>query len=372
MKKQRAINIELLRVLSMLMVVAIHLFTKTGVLQELSVNSPVYYMSWILYALCMTGVNCFVLISGYFLVDASFKFEKLITLYLQVLFYSVVMAVVTRYLLHLEPVSGFSKVLLPVTSREYWFISVYIGLYVLSPFVNIFVRSLDERMFKGLLIVLGILFSVIPTFLHAENWLEEGGAYGIAWFVFLYLTGAYIKKYYKINSGAKTGWLYLLMIMLLPLSKFGIMLAGAVTGLIGWDKVLKISEVFYCFHATPVLFASVLIFVWFLRKNNIPAWLGRIVTVLSPLTFGVYLIHNNRNFSHYLFEDVLGIDYRLVERGNIVVVIGMLLLVFFGCAAIEWVRQQLFKVMKADVLALKAAKVCRRVCERIVPAGEEK
>ena len=106
MRKQRMANIELLRNISMLMVLAIHLFTKTSVLWKMDPKQPVYAVSWLLYGLCMTGVNCYVIISGYFLSESHFKLERLLKIYVQVLFYSVTISLVAKYVFGLEMVSS--------------------------------------------------------------------------------------------------------------------------------------------------------------------------------------------------------------------------------------------------------------------------
>lgn len=345
----RKTNMELLRCLSMVMVVAIHLFTKTSVLWEVSVDSPAYYASWILYGLCMTSVNCFVLITGYFMVNAEFKCEKLLRIYAQVLFYSIAIALIVKYVLHLELSTGWLKAVLPITRREYWFATVYLGLYILSPFMNILIRNLDRRIFMRLLLILGVLFSVIPQFLYANNWLEDGGAYGIVWFIFLYLIGAYIRKYHDIIADRKYGWYYLVAIAVIPISKFAIMLVGNRLHILEPEKVLKVSEVFYQFNAVPALLASVFLFLCFARMKESFGKTDRVIAWGGSLSFGVYLIHDNPNLSHFLWEK-LKISYWLAENGNVMIVLLLLLAVYIVCSLIEWLRQQLFKCFRIDRL----------------------
>lgn len=354
MKNQRMANIELLRNISMFMVIAIHLFTKTSVLWNMDPKQPVYAVSWLLYGLCMTGVNCYVIISGYFLCDSNFKLEKLLKIYIQVLFYSVTIALIAKYALGLEMFSSWLSVFLPITNREYWFATVYIGMYCLTPFLNLFVKALTQRQFQSLLAVLSVFFSIIPTFLHADSWLEDGGAYGIVWFVFLYFVGAYIKMYYKDNAHKRVWLLYTCAILLVPVSKFVIMLAGSLQDHIGMDKVLRISEILYSFNSVPALCASVLLFIGFLQLEIKNGRLITMINLLSGTTFGIYLIHNNRNISHFLWEGVR-IDYWLAERGNILIIILILFMVFIVCGLIESIRKLLFKVTRLDPAISKLA-----------------
>ena len=364
MKNQRMANIELLRNISMFMVIAIHLFTKTSVLWNMEPKRPAYAISWLLYGLCMTGVNCYVIISGYFLSESKFKLEKLLKIYIQVLFYSVTAALIAKFVLGLEMESSLISVLLPITNREYWFATVYIGLYCLMPFLNFFIKALNRKQFQGLLAVLTVLFCIIPTVFHADSWLEDGGAYGIVWFVFLYFIGAYIKLYNK-DECRKSVWLwYAGVILLIPVSKLAIMLAGSFQNIVGADKISRISEVFYRFNSIPALCASVLLFAGFLQLKIVRPGLVYLINLASGTTFGIYLIHNNRNISHYLWERVVRVDYWLVERENVLMIVLILCIVFVICGMTEGIRKLLFKMLRLDLAVSKAAALLESLFRR--------
>lgn len=359
--QKRNSNIELLRVISMFMVILIHLMTKTSVLWEMRTDQPVYYISWLLYAFCMTGVNCYVLISGYFGAESEFRLDKLIRIYFQVLFYSIGIAAVMR-ICHLDLKCGWLNILLPVTRREYWFATVYIGLYCLTPFLNLAIKHTSEKQLRQLLLILGVLFSVIPTFLHADSWLEDGGAYGIVWFVFLYLMGGYFKKYYA-DGQKKSGLYYLVSILILPVSKIIVLLIGKIeliNSFLQEDAICKISELLYCFNSLPALCASVFLFLFFCSVRIENGKISKAVNFAGSLTFGIYLIHNNRNLAHYLWEGTR-INYWLTEKENILMIIGIWIAVFIVCGAIEWIRQRLFALLKINKLAVRLADFINRI-----------
>lgn len=356
MKNQRMANIELLRNISMFMVLAIHLFTKTSVLWEMNPKQPVYGISWFLYGLCMTGVNCYVIISGYFLSDSNFRLGKLLKIYVQVWFYSVIISLIAKFILGLEMESGWLAVFLPITNREYWFATVYLGLYCLMPFLNILVKTLTQKQFQSLLAVLCVLFSIIPTFFHADNWLEDGGAYGIVWFIFLYFVGAYIKMYYTNNMQKRVWLLYMGFILLIPISKLAVLIIGSLQNLIATDKIYRISEVFYNFNSVPALCASVLLVIGFLQLKIDNRKIASVINFASGMTFGIYLIHNNKNISHFLWNE-LRINYWLVERENILIILLILCMVFAACSAIEGIRKLLFKVLRLDQMIGRTAEL---------------
>ena len=83
-KKERMANLEVLRCVAMMMVVVLHYLGKGGLLPDLTVPLSVQDMAaWLLEAFCIVAVNVYMMISGYFLCESSFKLSRLLTLWLQ-------------------------------------------------------------------------------------------------------------------------------------------------------------------------------------------------------------------------------------------------------------------------------------------------
>ena len=82
-KQSRQSNFEFLRILSIAMIVAFHsiYFTKFSFGNEISTNKLLYD---VLYYCGELGVNCFILIGGYFLPVATFRWKKLALMILQI------------------------------------------------------------------------------------------------------------------------------------------------------------------------------------------------------------------------------------------------------------------------------------------------
>ena len=70
--KQRLSNIELLRIISMLMIIMLHLLSFGGMLNTYNTISAKAIFIWLMESLSFVAVNCYVIISGYFLVDSNF------------------------------------------------------------------------------------------------------------------------------------------------------------------------------------------------------------------------------------------------------------------------------------------------------------
>lgn len=74
--KVRNPNIELLRIVSMLMIVILHFLMHGQILKWSAFGSKEYAIYWMIEAFVFVSVNAFVLISGYFLCLSEFKSFK--------------------------------------------------------------------------------------------------------------------------------------------------------------------------------------------------------------------------------------------------------------------------------------------------------
>lgn len=189
---QRESNFELLRITCMLFIVWGHLmmaFPGRESVSELNYLGTHFFRSFTVIA-----VNVFVLISGYF--SISFKQSRVLKLGEQTWFYSVILFVFAVFIgwHEVQPVKDIAY-LVPVLSKQYWFITIYIILYFLSPILNKMSLSLPEKDFKSILVIGFFLIYVWHTIGFIFNFglpMEDAG-YGIPNFIYLYLLGRYLR-----------------------------------------------------------------------------------------------------------------------------------------------------------------------------------
>ena len=198
-KQNRQSNFEILRILSMLMIIAFHsvwhykLFIGSC---EFSANK---LLNDILYYGGELGVNCFALISGYFLTTTNFKWKKLISMILQIYFYFYFCRIALIFFTTAPlDVYDFSSWFFPVLQGQYWFISAYIFAYILTPFLQKLIFAMNRREFEFLICSQFLIWSFFPTiFLTTVGKTTENMIFynRYVWIIFLYLVGAYIKLY---------------------------------------------------------------------------------------------------------------------------------------------------------------------------------
>lgn len=343
-KKQ--INLELLRILSMLMIVTLHFLGHGNVLLTVQPNTLSYYFAWTIEGICYISVNCYILISGYFLVDSHFKLKKFLNLIIQVFFYSILIYILLCLLgaIRFSPLS-LLKAFTPTLSGEYWFVTVYVGMYILCPFINILIHNMNQKQHMYCIILSVALFSIHPSLLFYSQGLNFGGGTGIVWFLVLYLIAAYIKKYHKPNFRPRSYIiLYIIFSALVPISKFTLELCSKQTNInISNNGILsKLINNIYQYNSFFVLCGSVLIFLVFLNIKN--DFLSKKILYVSPLCFGIYLIHDNNNIRPLLWGLINPSLY--TEKWFFPLLLFLVvILIFIFCAFIEVIRIKFFTLI---------------------------
>ena len=94
----RNYGLDSLRLLSMFMVTLLHVLGQGGVLKSTTPLSINYEVAWLLEIAAFCAVNCYVLISGYVSIDSTPKALNIVLLWLQVLFYSLVVTLLFTFL----------------------------------------------------------------------------------------------------------------------------------------------------------------------------------------------------------------------------------------------------------------------------------
>jgi hypothetical protein len=146
------------------------------------------------------GDVCFVLISGYFMVYSRFTLRKLVKLVAQTWFYSVILGLLSVFVLFPEKtvtVKSFLKIFVPVSTDGYWFVTIYVVLMLISPLLNLLIANMSREIHRNVLIGATVMWSVLPTCFGSISF----GYSRLGWFVALYFFAAYIRKYVDMESG---------------------------------------------------------------------------------------------------------------------------------------------------------------------------
>lgn len=181
---RRNSSFELLRILSMLMILLLHA-------NFFTFNAPeghtfVAFLRCYSESVTLIAVNVFVLITGWF--GTSFSFKKVLSLIFQVTFailpVSLILILSGKYQFNIK---GFNFL-------NYWYINAYIGLLIFTPILNVAISRLTRKQLKVFLISFYIVFA-LSDFLLSVQGLGLIGGYSVIWFIFLYVFARYIRTY---------------------------------------------------------------------------------------------------------------------------------------------------------------------------------
>jgi len=346
MAAERKYNLDLLRILSMVFVVCLHYLGVGGAyyniydgdLSQITLN---FAAASAIEALAIVGVNCFVLISGYFLITSSFKPKKILDLYLNTIFYTLIFFVLNVIFFGF----GFSEMIgsvLPILMSTYWFITVYIALYLVSPYINKLCENMTQKQHLTLIIILVCIFSVWKSILPIAETIDTRKGYSLTWFIVLYLIGAYVRKY-NLQLFKRNGF-NLLAYFLISLASACVKLMAIVAS----TKISMLAEgqnLFYHYDSITVLSASVFLFVFFSRLNVGSPKVGRVIGFVAPSVFSVYIIHENFLWRERLWNGLLRAETMKESPLFILHLIGCVALVFVACILIDQIRRYLFKIV---------------------------
>ncbi len=343
-KPKRNYGVDFLRIISMCMVVILHVVNHGGTQASFAFNSAGFYATYALEAFAICAVNVFALITGYVNCENSFRFNKVIKFWAQVAFYSVLiyLAFVATKVITFD-VNTFLYTFLPITNNNDWFSQTYIFLMIFMPFYNFLVAKMGKRKHLILIIVSAFLFTIVA--LLFQNVWQLNSGYGVVWLTCLYFIGAYFKKYgfFKI----KNYW-YLISYVAFSLL-IVISLAGIGNLMLKIRNDTSFSEIFYSYLSPLVLAQSVCLLAFFANLEFKNKKFIAVTKFVTPLVFGVYLIHDNPLVRYNLITKTVFIaNYSPILI--ILLILAVAIGIFIACAIVEYLRQLFFKYAKINWL----------------------
>lgn len=273
---KREANIELLRIVLMIMIISYHFFS-FYIQGTYSSNQSLFFTKLLFTSATAMAVDCFVFISGFY--GLKFKLKQVVSLTLQAIFYSYIcFAILVFTKPDLININFFFKYLFPISSSVWWFITTYILLYFLAPFLNSGIKILSKTQFQILLV--GFLF--LNCFSNFFFDLEMAGH--LVNFIFIYLLARFM-NIYKITVRHS-----LILYILIVILTFFVNMVMSIQLEKAALTASRYSSIFCILSATCLFFTF--------KRINIKS---NIVLKIAPLCLGVYLFH----FNYYIWNMVI-------------------------------------------------------------------
>lgn len=339
LQPKRQTNLELLRIIAMLLIIVHHYVVNSELLSEggpvyAAATSPTSLVLLCLGAFGKTAINCFVLITGYFMCVSSISAKKFAKLYLEVVFYRVVISGI----FWLSGYAPFSLLELfhcvfPMAEIKTNFAPAFLVFFLFLPFLKLLTEKLTQKQHFYLLLLSCFVYVFMGTVKHffivSMNYLT--------WFCVLFLVASYIRLYPNriFDSARIWGICSLIGVMVCIGSVLVCTYVGERTG-------MALSYLFVVDSNTFLAFFTGLSGFLFFKNVRIPHCPS--INTLAGSCFGIFLIHaNSETMRRWLWVDVLNNAGMYASPWLPLHILGSVLAIFFLCAGIDLLRRQLLE-----------------------------
>lgn len=288
----RKSNFELLRIVAMFMIVVSH-YVVHGIMsfntEYLNENVPVINKLLVI-AIGQWGsisVTLFFMLTGFFLCRS--ENAKCFRVLFQTMFYAcflflvfIVRKFVWGGLMNSGIISLFSLILLPLSSNQWWFVTSYVLLIFMTPYINHFVGTMKKKKFAYV-----VLFSICiwQTFGFILSNFKANAYYDIQRAICFYLLGVFANLHIE-RPTRKRIWL-LVAVLIWGISAFARYIFLCIPSenricfaLFGMGRILIRAWI------EPLIAFCIFMFFYSIDIGSI-----KIINIISACTFGVYLIH---------------------------------------------------------------------------------
>ena len=334
-RKVRDSNLKLYRIIVMLLIVAHHYVVNSGLLDVMPQSSTELLpppKSLFVYWFGMwgkTGINCFVLITGYFMCTSSITVRKFLKLLLEIEFYKIIIYASFCLIGYNEfTVKDTLLALLPVRYVGDNFAGCFLLFYLCIPFLNILIRNLDKKQHLLLIALCLTIYTLFGTWPGTRVYMNY-----VSWFCVLFIIASYIRKYGIPLDKIHIGWggLTLLLIAVSMLS---------VPATIYVNSIFHSSMFPYRWVSDSNTFFALAVGVCsFMYFKNLKVEYSPFINTVATSTFGVLLIHaNSDTMRQWLWHDVLdNVGWYLSDYIYVHAVLSVIA-VFVICATIDYIR----------------------------------
>ena len=329
-------GIDVLRVVSMLMVVILHVNMRGGILNNTTdINHEV---SLLIEAFSLCAVNVFAMLSVFLNCGKPLKYKKIIFLWRDIVIYSIVILMV--FLIIDRDIVGCEELLnafFPILTGAYWYYSSYMIMVITIPCLNAGIESLSKNTCKMCILLMVCLLSVSSFVGDIDAFVINKG-YSPLWLMTMYLIGAYYRRYgFPIKHKVLTGILiYASGSGATWLSHY--IIRSVLTRLIVSSRGDEL--MLYSYTSPMIVIAALGLLIAF---SSITITKGiDVFKAIAPLCTSVYIIHMNPLVKEYFLSDRFAVFASYSVFGMLSAMLGVSLLIMVICLFIDYLRRKIF------------------------------
>ena len=306
MQSNRKTGLDLLKIIATLMVVILHLdgYSLSFHGEEtFSFSVLIGYFS--LEGIAYPAVLLFVLAGSWFMIDHVNPIRQISYIWCQTWLVAVIGLIGYILFIHNIPdIIGGVSCLLHFLGRAYWFVTEYIILIILAPYLNRLIDMHDTKELLFITVICGCIISIFPTLLPFFPWNQDNS--NIGQFILLYFIAASIKRMQENNNGGivHRKWIWFLTWIL---NTIILILSATVIHIIRPEHELY----FYRYNSPFVILEAVALFIIFVNIDIKSRFIRKTIEWVQRSSLVVYMIH-----MHPLFK-VKYDEWRLLQYINV-------------------------------------------------------
>ena len=362
-QNKRDSNIELLRVICMLGLVAHHISIHGGTIffDGVGINK---WISLFVLSFGKIAFSCFVAMSTWYLVKSNFKASRFIKVWLEVLFYNLLMFYATWSI-----PTGYNEgvgermligSLLPITGNSHGYASAYLLYYLILPVLKIVSDNINKR--QNIFIIAFLAFTQVasPVIAFVTRYTQNTQAEFLLFILFFFIS-RYLRYYpIKLQSNNK-------MLLVALISIFAVIWGLRIINAYFPEKSI-LEFIIFAFSNDEFSIGFILSgYILFLLFYNMRIPYNRYINMLATTTLGVLLIHDSNLFRKTLWLEIIKVpawsDYSPLRFTFYLVFYTVA--VFAVCVLIDLLRQ----LIEKPVLN---SKPCKYIAERLDSVFVEK
>lgn len=321
-RTDRSSNIELLRIVAMYMIIVHHGITHSGIMGNCSVVND--QIAGVLVIGGKLGVNVFVIISSYFLIDQKFRSRGIFRIWSQSLLYGILIwTLCVIFKIGNTPITALFRACFPVVGELNWYVTTFIMFLILVPIMRCFVDNATKRALFGRVCILMVAFCFIPTIMLTDIFGNN-----LIWFCCIFFIVAYLKRYCTLFN--RSGWKIVGIF-----SFFAIVLMDSALKVGGYFFPRLSSKTLFFANQVNNLFLVLLAFSLFYLFLSMDIGTSSIINSASACTFGIFLIHTVAPIKKDWLWIVCNIRKYTFSSYFVFYLLGLLLLVFTVCGVID-------------------------------------
>ncbi len=333
MARNRSSNIELCRIIIMLMIILHHaVLHGGGVGMEYCTNKLIAFFF-------LPGgkiaFDTFIVISMWFFVDQEFRADRLIKVYLIAIFFSILMMAASCLYSHgggIRPIDIISG-LLPVSGKMHGFIQTYIAFYLLFPFISKTSKGMTKEQNLYIILVFS-LFVFSFQILASLTWSGQSVYCRLILFIFFFYLIRYIKYYCPhFATNLKLNIILFLTAMCLDEAITYLNLFAPTLYILKYQGLVLGDES----RILNVLAGTSLFFIFY----NLKMPTSKVINWLGSTTLAVLMIHDSDFFRIYTW-DIFKTTEWFYSKYYLILLIFSSIVIYLFCSMVDFIRRILF------------------------------